>query len=95
MSIIDKCLICGEKISNHMDNAWHGMACLAKLHDLIINYAEFQNMLQNLGVYKYPLTDNVKKSTPHTVKNTKDVTKKLPSTTATIYETITKKTKKK
>jgi len=79
LSITDKCLICGEKISEHGDQTFRGIICLAKLHDLIINYAEFQNMLQNLGEYKYPLTDNVKKFTPHAVKNTKDVTKQLPS----------------
>jgi len=60
MSIIDNCLICGEKISHHIENL-HGMACLANLHDLIINYAKFQKMLQDLGIDKYPITKNVTK----------------------------------
>ncbi len=80
MSIIDKCLICGEKIADHGEFL-HGVACLGKLHDLIIDYAEFQKMLQDLGMHKYPIP--------------KKVTKKLPSTTATNYETIPKKAKKK
>lgn len=60
MSIIDKCLICGEKISNHGEFL-HGVACLGKLHDLIIDYAKFKKILQDLGTGKYPITEKVTK----------------------------------
>jgi len=58
MSIIDNCLICGEKITKHEDYM-HGVACLGKLHDLIIDYAKFKKMLHDLGVDKYPIPKKV------------------------------------
>lgn len=61
MSIIDNCLICGEKISKHGEYM-HGVACLAKLHDLIIDYAKFQKMLQDICTGEYPKPKKVTKN---------------------------------
>lgn len=76
MTIRDKCLICGESISRHSRSAFHGVACLWKLHDLIIHYAEFRELLHNLGLNKYPITDNVTKSTLDSLNITKKESKK-------------------